>query len=51
MLEAVEFSKFAGGGGGAGGDALCDTLYDGDIKVSRISNEINFAGRELLSGS
>ena len=28
-LEAVEVSNFAGGVGGAGGDALCATLYAG----------------------
>ena len=40
-LYATLFAGRGGGGGGVGGDALCDTLYEyaGDIKVSRISNE------------
>ena len=29
IQEAVEVSNFAGGVGGAGGDALCATLYAG----------------------
>ena len=44
-LYAEGYALFAGGDGGAGGDALCDTLYAGDIKVSRRMKK--FCGKRI----